>query len=185
MSTLVIMNAEQQCESQSTDISAIRDSLQQIGVRFSQWPAQSLAAGAEQDLVLKTYAKEIESLTQEYGFSSVDVVSLKPDNPDKAAFRQKFLAEHTHADFEVRFFVHGSGLFYLHADNKVYCLLCEKNDLISIPANTTHWFDMGENPEFTCIRFFTKDEGWVGEFTGSDIATHYPDFDSFVAQYVQ
>jgi len=185
MSTLVIMNAEQQCESQSKDVSAIRDDLESIGVRFSQWPAQSLEAGADQEQVLKTYAREIEALNQEYGFSSVDVVSLKPDHPDKAAFRQKFLAEHTHADFEVRFFVHGSGLFYLHANNKVYCLFCEKNDLISIPANTTHWFDMGSSPEFTCIRFFTRDEGWIGDFTGSDIAGKYPDYDSFVTQYCQ
>jgi len=183
MSTLVIMNDKQQCESKSSDLSAIRDSLENIGVRFSQWPAQSLGAGADQELVLKTYAKEIEALNKEYGFNKVDVVALTPDNPDKAAFRQKFLAEHTHADFELRFFVHGSGLFYLHAGGKVYCLFCEKNDLISVPANTTHWFDMGEKPEFTCIRFFTKDDGWVGEFTGSDIATKYPDYDSFVAEY--
>jgi len=185
MSTLVILDSNQKCQSKSSDLSAIRDSLENIGVRFSQWPAQSLGAGANQEAVLKAYAKEVEALNQEYGFNKVDVVSLAPNNPDKAAFRQKFLAEHTHADFEVRFFVHGSGLFYLHSGNKVYCLFCEKNDLISIPANTTHWFDMGENPEFTCIRFFTKEDGWVGDFTGSDIAKSYIDYDTFVAQYRQ
>ena len=40
--------------------------------------------------------------------------------------RQKFLNEHTHADFEVRFFVDGSGLFYLHVGDRVYLVLCEK-----------------------------------------------------------
>jgi 1,2-dihydroxy-3-keto-5-methylthiopentene dioxygenase len=40
---------------------------------------------------------------------------------------------------------------------------------------------MGERPDFKCIRFFTRPEGWVGNFTGSDIATRFPDFDTHVA----
>jgi 1,2-dihydroxy-3-keto-5-methylthiopentene dioxygenase len=95
--------------------------------------------------------------------------------------RQKFLAEHTHADFEVRFFVDGSGLFYLHVGDRVYMVLCERGDLISVPADTTHWFDMGSNPSFKCIRFFTTPDGWVGSFTGSGIAGRFPDYDSHVA----
>ena len=65
-------------------------------------------------------------------------------------------------DFELRFFVDGRGLFYLHLGDKVYCVLCEQGDLISVPANTTHWFDMGANPRFKCIRFFTTPDGWQG-----------------------
>jgi 1,2-dihydroxy-3-keto-5-methylthiopentene dioxygenase len=95
--------------------------------------------------------------------------------------RAKFLDEHTHDDFEVRFFVDGRGLFYLHAGGKVYCMLCEKGDLISVPANTTHWFDMGAAPSFKCIRLFTTPDGWVGNFTGSDISRRFPDFDEFTA----
>ena len=107
---------------------------------------------------------------------------MKVDAEKAAAeFRNKFLAEHTHADFEVRFVVDGSGLFYLHLGDRVMLVLCEKGDLISVPANTTHWFDMGENPDFKCIRLFTTEDGWVGDFTGSDIATRFPDMDTFVA----
>jgi 1,2-dihydroxy-3-keto-5-methylthiopentene dioxygenase len=109
------------------------------------------------------------------------VVSLQPDHPQKTAFREKFLAEHIHEDFEVRFFVDGKGLFYLHIGDKVYAVLCERGDLISVPANTTHWFDMGENPCFKCIRLFTIPEGWVATFTGSDIAASFPTFDQYVA----
>ena len=45
----------------------------------------------------------------------------------------------------------------------------------------THWFDMGENPDFKCIRLFTTENGWVGDFTGSEIATRFPGMDDFVA----
>ena len=153
-------------------------------LRFEQWQAsQPLAVDADQEAVIAAYQDSIDELNAQYGFQSVDVVALRPNNPDKAEFRKKFLAEHTHADFEVRFFVDGSGLFYLHVGDKVFLVLCEKGDLISVPANTTHWFDMGQDPNFKCIRLFTTVDGWVGDFTGSDIATRFPDFDSVVAQY--
>ncbi len=156
----------------------ITDRLSAIGVQFEQWEAEhTLSATAQQDDVLKAYAEDVERLNQQYGFTSVDVVALTPDNPKKDEMRAKFLDEHTHADFEVRFFVDGSGIFYIHQNNHVYAVYCEKGDLISVPANTTHWFDMGSKPSFKCIRFFTTPEGWVGNFTGSDIAKKFPTYD--------
>lgn len=161
----------------------ISEVLQKLGVRFERWNAGlPLSTEAEQQEVLDAYADDIQRLNQEYGFQAVDVVALTPTHPQKAEMRQKFLAEHVHHDFEVRFFVEGKGLFYLHVDQQVYAVLCEKGDLISVPANTTHWFDMGENPDFKCIRFFVIPEGWVGHFTANPIAGKFPDFDRFVAQ---
>lgn len=158
----------------------IRELLAEKGVEFEIWSTDAkLTDDAEQDEVIAAYQAEIDKLNKRYGFNSVDVVSLRPDHPDKKIFREKFLSEHTHADFEVRLFVDGSGLFYLHIDNKVYLVFCEKGDLISVPANVTHWFDMGTKPDFKCIRLFTTDEGWLADFTGSDIATHFPDYDTF------
>lgn len=165
-----------------TDHAEIANILQGIGVEFERWDAgRELADNAGQEEVMAAYQQAIDKLNRKYGFKSIDVIGLKPDHPDKDAMRKKFLSEHTHADFEVRFFVDGRGLFYLHVGDKVYATLCEKGDLISVPANTTHWFDMGSQPDFKCIRFFTTDDGWVGNFTGSDIAERFPDFDDYVA----
>ncbi|MCB1802861.1 MAG: cupin [Gammaproteobacteria bacterium] len=180
MTTLTIQTTDGQTVQTLREHAAIASALDGIGVQLEHWQAnQPLAADADQAAVLAAYADDVERLNARYGFQSVDVVALTPDNSQKAEFRQKFLSEHTHADFEVRFFVDGSGLFYLHVEDKVYMVLCEKGDLISVPANTTHWFDMGSNPSFKCIRFFTTADGWVGNFTGSDIATRFPDFDQF------
>jgi len=165
-----------------TSHQAIADKLADIGVQFERWDAgQELSEGAGQDEVLSAYQPDIDRLNDQYGFTSVDVVALGPDHPQKAEMRAKFLDEHTHADFEIRFFVDGSGIFYIHKNDHVYATLCEKGDLISVPANTTHWFDMGENPSFKCIRFFTTPEGWVGNFTGNDIARKFPSFDQLTA----
>lgn len=162
----------------------IAGSLAQIGVLLERWQAtRPLSPAAGPDEVLAAYSDAIERLKQHYQFQSVDVVSITPGHPNKDTMRAKFLSEHTHDDFEIRFFVDGSGLFYLHARNKVYVVLCEQGDLISVPAHTPHWFDMGETPDFKCIRLFTTAEGWVGHSTGSEIARNYPGFDEFVAEY--
>jgi len=164
------------------DHSEIAALLGKINIQLEQWEiGKPLSRDASEEEILAAFKNSIDKLNQKYNFQSVDVVALNPDYPDKAVMRQKFLAEHTHADFEVRFFIEGRGLFYLHVGDKVYALLCEKGDLISVPANTTHWFDMGANPYFKCIRFFTAPDGWVGNFTGSEIAKSFPDFDQYVA----
>ncbi len=167
----------------SFDISSYQDlvsKLGEIGVEFERWNANiPLAEDATPDIVLNAYQKDIERINQRYGFKSVDVVSLYPSHPQRVEFREKFLAEHTHSDFEVRFFVEGQALFYLHVGNLVYLVLCEQGDLISVPANTPHWFDMGESPDFKAIRFFSTPDGWVANFTGEEIARKFPSFDGY------
>lgn len=173
-------------ETTYSDFDTIAAKLDEAGVRLERWEAsRPLSPEADQDEVLVAYQDDIERLNRQYGFQSVDVISLRPDNLKKHELRQKFLSEHTHDDFEVRFFVDGQGLFYLHIGGKVYTVLCTRGDLISVPAGTTHWFDMGAEPDFKCIRFFTTPDGWVGHFTGSDIATRFPDFDSYVSSLDQ
>lgn len=158
----------------STDTATIRAQLDAVGVRFEQWSAtQTIAAGASQDDVIKAYRTDIDRLMQIGGYQTVDVVSMTPNHPDKAAMRAKFLDEHTHSEDEVRFFVDGQGLFSLHINHKVYEILCTKGDLLSVPANTRHWFDMGPAPSFVAIRLFINPAGWVANMTKSDIAARF------------
>ena len=159
---------------------AIGSVLNSIGVRFERWNANApLTNESSNDDVLAAYKESVDALMKEYDFQSADVIALTPDHPDKAALRQKFLDEHTHSDFEVRFFVDGKGLFYIHHEDKVYAVMCEQGDLISVPANAKHWFDMGENPSFKCIRLFTTPEGWVANYTGNKIADKLPKFEQY------
>jgi 1,2-dihydroxy-3-keto-5-methylthiopentene dioxygenase len=159
----------------STDAEAIREQLNAKEVRFERWEAnQDLGKDPAPETVIKAYQHAIDKLVEEKGYQSWDVISMRADNPQKEVFRTKFLAEHTHGEDEVRFFVEGAGLFCLHLDGKVYQILCEKNDLISVPAGTPHWFDMGSEPNFTAIRIFDNPEGWIANFTGDSIAEAYP-----------
>ncbi|MFL9582082.1 1,2-dihydroxy-3-keto-5-methylthiopentene dioxygenase [Stenotrophomonas sp. AB1(2024)] len=157
------------------DGATIAAELKKIGVTFERWQAaHEVAPGASQDEVFAAYRSDIDRLVAQHGFKSVDVASIAPDNPNRAELRRKFLDEHFHKEDEVRFFVAGSGLFTLHVVDKVYEIECVKNDLIAVPDGTTHWFDMGDEPSFVAIRFFTEPDGWVGHFTGTDIAQKFP-----------
>lgn len=148
--------------------------LKSVGVRFERWPARvELDAQTDNEAIIAAYQSEIEQLKREGDYRAVDVVHMHPEHPDREALRGKFLEEHTHSEDEVRFFVRGRGLFSLHIDDHVYEVLCERGDLIGVPANTPHWFDMGPAPRFTAIRLFTNPEGWVARYTGSDIAQRY------------
>jgi len=158
-----------------TEHTAIAEALGAVGVRFEQWTAnQPIRPGASQDEVIAAYRTDIDRLMASEGYQSVDVISLAPDHPDRAALRAKFLSEHRHSEDEVRFFVAGSGQFTLHIGDRVYDVLCEQGDLIGVPAGTRHWFDMSESPYFVAIRLFTNKDGWVAQFTGDDIAARFP-----------
>jgi 1,2-dihydroxy-3-keto-5-methylthiopentene dioxygenase len=159
----------------SHEHAAIADQLGRVGVRFEQWQTdQTLLPGTPPEQVIAAYQGDIDRLKAAGGYQAVDVISLSPDHPDREALRNKFLDEHTHAEDEVRFFVAGSGLFSLHLADKVFEVLCEAGDLISVPAGTPHWFDMGPLPSFIAIRLFTNPAGWVANYTGDDIAGRFP-----------
>lgn len=155
----------------TADGGAIAALLALVGVSFERWPTRTV--GADQP-ILDAYAPEVERLKAAAGYRSVDVVTLAPDHPDRAELRGKFLDEHTHFEDEVRFFVEGEGLFTLHADARVFNMLCTAGDLISVPAGMPHWFDMGAAPRFTAIRLFVNPDGWIANFTGDPIAARFP-----------
>lgn len=173
----------------TAESAAIADALAPIGVRYERWTAdQELAPGASQDQVIEAYRTEVDRITAAEGYILVDVIRLQPsDDPEwpakAAAARQKFLSEHTHDDDEVRFFVEGAGIFYLHVDGRVFAVLCEAGDLLSVPKGITHWFDMGAEPSVAAIRFFHDEDGWVGDFTGDPISSRFPDFDTIWSDY--
>ncbi|MFT4196499.1 MAG: acireductone dioxygenase [Pseudoxanthomonas sp.] len=169
----------------TTDAGRVAQELSAIGVTFERWQAsQPVAPGAAPEAVMDAYRADIDRLVAQHGFKSVDVVSIAPDNPKREEMRAKFLDEHFHKEDEVRFFVAGSGLFTLHVGGKVYEIECVKDDLIAVPDGTLHWFDMGPQPHFVAIRFFTEPDGWVGHFTGTDIAQKFPRYEAAARQSV-
>lgn len=157
------------------DTQEIADALGEIGVRYEHWGSRGLPQDTSSDAILAAYAPEIERLTREGGYTTVDTLTVLPTAEGLEAMRTKFLSEHRHTEDEVRFMVEGDGLFTLRSDDdRVYMVEIGKGDLISVPAGMRHWFDMGPSPRITVIRMFIDPAGWVAHYTGDAIADRFP-----------
>lgn len=175
MSELRIYDESARPLSTHTQFEDIRNQLEKIGVQFERWEAtRELDAEATQDEVIEAYREPVNRLMNQHGFKSVDVINVHPAHPQKGALRDKFLSEHRHDEFEVRFFVDGAALFYIRDKTGIHGVLCSRGDLISVPANVPHWFDMGPMPNFKAIRLFITPDGWVANYTGDKIADRFP-----------
>ena len=160
----------------SNDPALITAELAERGIGFERWPAQAeLPAGAGPEAVLQAYAADIERIQARGTYPTVDAIRMTPEHPDREALRQKFLAEHTHSEDEVRFFVEGQGLFCLHIGDEVLQVLCEADDWISVPAGTKHWFDMAApHTSARSASLTTPRAGWPNSpATGSPSSFRY------------
>ena len=189
MTLLQVMAADNAADVRvrTTDPTEIGAELAQHGIAYSHWAVLADAANTDSDTLLAHYAPQIGELNAAGRYEHIDVARIHPDddNPEwpatAAGARAKFLDEHRHAEDEVRFFAAGRGCFYLHVGDAVLATVCEAGDLLSVPAGTLHWFDMGTTPDFIAIRFFEEADGWVGDFTGDKISAGFPTLDELLA----
>lgn len=150
-----------------THLEDIVSTLAEQGVGFERLQATTpVSPDATPQDVLNNYRVAVDAVMTERGYAAVDVIHASAADPQ---LRASALDEHHHDQDEVRFFVAGRGLFTLHIGEHVYAVLCEKNDLICVPAGTRRWFDIGENPHLTAIRFF-RQPPTNAIFTGNGIA---------------
>lgn len=162
-----------------TDPVAIRTFFNDRGIFFDQWDASVVFSDtATPDEILNAYAGELKPFMEAGGYQTADVITINHLTENYDAIRAKFLAEHTHTEDEIRYFVDGEGLFWFNLeDQPVFNLLCEKGDLISVPAGTKHWFDAGESMPFVkAIRIFIDMSGWVPHYTASQEEQKFADF---------
>ncbi len=158
----------------------IRKFLNDRNVFFDQWEChQYFDDSATTEEILGAFQKDLTPFMKEGGYETADVISINSLTENYEAIRAKFLAEHIHSEDEIRFFVDGKGIFWFNLEgNPVFNLLCEKGDLISVPAGSKHWFDAGEsNPFVKAIRIFIDMSGWIPEYTGSKIEQNYLNFE--------
>ncbi|WP_413792135.1 MULTISPECIES: 1,2-dihydroxy-3-keto-5-methylthiopentene dioxygenase [unclassified Pseudomonas] len=154
-----------------THFEDIAATLAEQGVHFARWEAAvKIQPGAREEDIIAAYQAQIDTLMTERGYVAVGVISVSHDHPKQA----EVLDEYCHSQEEVRFFASGRGVFNLHIGDYVYAVLCERNDLITVPAGTPHWFDSGERPHYVVIRLGGDPQGLVARLTGDAIARRFP-----------
>lgn len=161
-----------------THFEDIASTLAAVGVTFKQLPVTTaVKAGASHENVADTCRVQIDQLMTELGHTEVEVTSVEGQPGQHADLRAGLLSEHQHSTDEVRYFLAGRGLVSLRIGEFVYAVLCEKNDLIAVPAGTRQWFDLGEHPRLVAIRLFRDATGREAKMTGETLSREFPGLD--------
>jgi 1,2-dihydroxy-3-keto-5-methylthiopentene dioxygenase len=173
----------------SSDIDDVAGYLAEDGVRFERWQLRSHSEDEDRsccvDEILNRYHVDIEALKNERDYKYVDVVSVKKTDSFLSARRNHFLSEHTHTGDEVRLFLSGTVLIYLHINARIHILQCGRGDFLTIPAGVKHWLDMGPTPEYSCIRWIDSEEGLKNQLTGNCIAESVPRWETVLGNNYQ
>lgn len=153
------------------DPSAVSALLDTHGIHFDQWdisrydPAARPDGVDEQAWILEVFAPEIDALCAERGYETADVIALTPETPNLDVICAKFDKEHTHSEDEVRFVVHGRGVFAIRgSDGELYDVELHAGDLIAVPEGTQHYFTLCDDRTIQCVRLFSDPAGWVANY---------------------
>ena len=111
------------------------------------------------------YQPALDALKSSHGYVSQDQVELRPDTPGLDAICAKFDVEHLHDDDEVRFVLEGSGVFDIRSkDDRWMRVRVDRGDLIVVPAQRYHRFELTEERTIRCVRLFRDESGWVPQY---------------------
>jgi 1,2-dihydroxy-3-keto-5-methylthiopentene dioxygenase len=157
------------------DRDAVADLLATVGIQYEVWtPEHPTSPDAPAEEILKSYAVEIERLKQSGGYVTADVINVNAQTPNLDAMLAKFSREHWHDEDEVRFIIHGRGLFHIHPkDAPVFAIEVEAGDLIRVPRGTLHWFDLCSDRQIRAIRLFQDPSGWTPRYTDSGVDSRF------------
>jgi 1,2-dihydroxy-3-keto-5-methylthiopentene dioxygenase len=153
----------------------IGEFLAPFGIVHQCWPLEErVDPEASPEAILAAYEPEIEALKAQGGYVVADVIAITPETPNLDALLQKFSKEHTHSEDEVRFILKGRGLFHVRpTEGPVFAIQVEAGDLINVPKDTKHWFDLCADKTIRAIRLFQDKTGWTPHYIADETHARY------------
>jgi len=164
-----------------SDIQDIQGALQPLGVQVKHWPTgddpglkQLLdtpsLSDAQKEQVLTGLDHYFNTLRDEQGYHSRDLIVLHDQIPNLDQALAKFQPAHTHDDDEVRYIVDGEGVFgFTFPDGSQAELLLERGEYINVPKDTEHWFHLTASKRIKAVRYFSGTDGWVPRYTNNEV----------------
>jgi 1,2-dihydroxy-3-keto-5-methylthiopentene dioxygenase len=152
----------------------VREYLAGINIDYERWEVKRVPEEASPEEVLREYEPEISRIKEKGGYTTADVIDVKPQTPGLEAMLAKFNREHWHDEDEVRFVVRGRGLFHIHPKgHPVVAVEVTPGDLIRVPKGTHHWFNLCGDRDICAIRLFQDVAGWTPHYTSSGVDARY------------
>ena len=167
-----------------TQPDAIKAYLGEHGLDFDVWDLSSIPASllekpsldpTEKGQILEALAAPIAEAQRRAGYQSADVVTLSPQTPNLEGILEPFRKEHFHTENEIRLVIDGAGVFSINPqDRPVFHIAMEPGELISVPANTWHWFDLDSQRRIKAVRIFESTEGWTAFYHDQEAVSMAP-----------
>ncbi|MBG1260708.1 1,2-dihydroxy-3-keto-5-methylthiopentene dioxygenase [Nostoc commune] len=164
-----------------TQLSDILRELAPLNVQINCWQmgsdpklsallVQDILSDAEKEYVLKSLDIYFQEFATTAGYQKRDLIVLHPSVPNLDTMLSKFDRAHTHADPEVRYIIAGEGIFgFVRPDASQIELTVQPDDYINVPSGIEHWFYLTSLRQIKAVRYFTTTEGWVPEYTDTEI----------------
>lgn len=154
----------------------IAATLAEQGVRFVRRPHElRIRPGTSRDEVLAEGRGLLDALMTEHGSVAFSLLDRDGQAPAEADLRD----EHVHEAQEVFAVITGRAQISLRLGEWVYAVVCEKGDVLVVPAGARRWFDLGDNPFCLALRLFGSEQGMQPRFTGDASAHGFAGMDEF------
>ncbi|MDG9757473.1 acireductone dioxygenase [Pseudomonas sediminis] len=141
-----------------------------IDYRQVELPA-ALRPGCEQAEFDAAYGLWLQAFMGKEGHVQQELFNLQRNHPQKLELRARHLDEQSQSTASAWLFLGGFAQLSLHLEDHVYMLQGEKGDLLSLPAGTRYWFDLGEEPHALVARLSASEDAPVR--TDDDIASRF------------
>ncbi|UJR79423.1 1,2-dihydroxy-3-keto-5-methylthiopentene dioxygenase [Sandaracinus amylolyticus] len=107
----------------------------------------------------------LAALMRAQGYVERDEVELRPTTPELDVLLAKFDREHTHDEDEVRFVLEGEAVFDIRSrDDRWMRVVVREGDLIVVPKDRNHRFELTETRTVRAVRLFRDRKGWVPRY---------------------
>ena len=170
-------------DSETRDLEAIQEKLSEIGIALRYWPLpgnpyitelleQPALDDAQKEELLRAVDDRFEELKAEADFVTRDMIVLHEDTPGLGEMLGKFDKVHYHTDDEVRYILAGKGYFgFVDKSGGQFMIEINAGDYINVPANTEHWFTLGDSTRIKAVRYFIDTSGWTPVYTDRTVAS--------------
>lgn len=143
---------------------------QQFGIYYERWENKPLSQELDGEQILLAYEEELERVKKKGGYITADVMDIRPETPGLDEMLARFSKEHTHSEDEVRFCIHGRGIFHINPGSApVFSIELQAGDLINVPAGTRHWFNLCQEKTIRVIRLFQDKTGWTPHYLEDNV----------------
>lgn len=113
----------------------------------------------------KSHQGRLDEIKAKNGYVEQDIIELSRDTPNLEDICKKFDHEHLHTEDEVRFVLAGEGVFDIRSRaDRWMRVVVESGDLIVVPKDRYHRFELTERKAIRCVRLFQDKSGWVPQY---------------------